>query len=460
MPAEKSSSYATPKAKRAKLSSGAGGVATPGRSPAGQSLQVPPTPCLKRLGFGTGVNVMLYERSPRGGVARSPWAIKKLRKRGELSGIAKRLEKEAVVLKGMSHPNIIGYRGFRRDESDGTLILAVENGQKALYDIMEEIRGVDDEAAADLDDDEDDEGSKAPPPEPLDPAHILTVVRGVANALNYLHNEKRLLHGDLKSPNVLIIGDFEEVKLCDFGVTVPLEDQVDRVPVSSEVQYIGTEPWSAPEVVEGSEITTKTDIFALGCTIFEMLTLETPHFNKLDLEDSKDVEDDEGMSAWDKAIGSRPDLPDYVEDYLADPEYEKVFALFYACTAKDPVLRPSAKDILDILDDKVELDTTTNEESAAADKIADESADKEADKPDDKSADKEADKSAVFEADKSADIEADKSADKSAAKKVDEAAEKPTNEADAKSDENEKPSDKEVADKSNGKAAIDVLIRL
>ena len=55
---------------------------------------------------------MLFERSPRNNVIRSPWALKKLNKRISIkSEYAKRLEEEANILKKLQHPNIIGYRG-------------------------------------------------------------------------------------------------------------------------------------------------------------------------------------------------------------------------------------------------------------------------------------------------------------------------------------------------------------
>ena len=56
---------------------------------------------------------MLYERSPRNNIVRSPWAIKKLNKRISVkSEYAKRLEEEAEILRKLQHPNIIGYRGM------------------------------------------------------------------------------------------------------------------------------------------------------------------------------------------------------------------------------------------------------------------------------------------------------------------------------------------------------------
>ena len=205
--------------------------------------------------FFSGVSVFLYERSPVRGKNMSPWAIKKSRKytssvpmaTQQDDMIAKRMDKEAKILKSLKHPNIIGYRGYKRN-SDGSRLLAVENGQRALLDLVEERN-------------EDGEG------EPFQAEKILFVIEETAKALKYLHQEKKLLHGDIKSANVLVIGDFEQVKLCDFGVSLRLDD--DLVAEDGEF-YIGTGPWQGMEVKEEDLITDKTDIFALGCTIFEM----------------------------------------------------------------------------------------------------------------------------------------------------------------------------------------------
>ena len=55
-----------------------------------------------------------------------------------------------------------------------------------------------------------------------------------------------------------------------------------------------------------------------------MLSLETPHFNKmgdLENEDSNDSIDD---AEYQSALGTRPDLPDYLDDFLQDDAYEKI----------------------------------------------------------------------------------------------------------------------------------------
>lgn len=146
------------------------------------------------------MKVFLYPRSPRpNGAARSPWAIKKLGKRARSVStsantpnasakkedaekpavdpeIAERMDEEAKILRGLNHPNIIGFRGFKRN-SDGSRILAVENGDRSLQDIIEEWReecedsvGEDDEdevECLDEEEEDDEEESKKGLPVPL-----------------------------------------------------------------------------------------------------------------------------------------------------------------------------------------------------------------------------------------------------------------------------------------------------
>ena len=149
-------------------------------------------------------------------------------------------------------------------------VLAIENGEKALLDMIEDIRNMDD----------DDPG-------PFDAKSILKVVEAVASALNYLHTEQHLLHGDIKSGNVLIKGDFEQIKLCDFGVTMDLDENL--IAADKTQEFVGTGPFTPKEAfLEDGVISSKADIFALGCVIFEMLALEAPHVNLLPFDNSGD----------------------------------------------------------------------------------------------------------------------------------------------------------------------------
>lgn len=55
-----------------------------------------------------------------------------------------------------------------------------------------------------------------------------------------------------------------------------------------KAHYIGTEPWKPKEALEEGVITDKSDIFAYGLTLWEMMTLSMPHLQMLDEEDDED----------------------------------------------------------------------------------------------------------------------------------------------------------------------------
>lgn len=84
---------------------------------------------------------------------------------------------------------------------------------------------------------------------PLEIRKIHTLGWDISKALNYLHNEALLLHGDLKSFNILIKGDFAVCKLCDFGVSFHItKDGMIDFDKNPAANYTGTDLWSAPEV--------------------------------------------------------------------------------------------------------------------------------------------------------------------------------------------------------------------
>lgn len=267
-------------------------------------------------------------------MSHSPWAVKKINPKcdGQRQSVyQKRLTDEAKILKDLHHPNIIGYRAFTK-ASDGSLCLAMEyGGEKSLNDLIEERH----------------QQGKGPFPAAI----ILKVAVNMAQGLKYLHQEKKLLHGDIKSSNVVVRGDFETVKICDVGVSLPLDENM--TVTDPEACYIGTEPWTPKEALEDGVITDRADIFAFGLTLWEMMALSIPHVNLPD--DSDDDEDatfdesDFDDEAYQAALGTRPPLN---MDEL-DSSYQKVIELFSVCTNEEPRDRPSAAHIVDALDGEV-----------------------------------------------------------------------------------------------------------
>ncbi|MET9327943.1 protein kinase [Tsukamurella sp. NPDC003166] len=162
-----------------------------------------------------------------------------------------RFLREADVLSGLSHPNIVHL--YDRGEDDGRLWLT-----------MEYIDGAD---AARL--------LREHGPMPVDLA--LRVVDGVGSALDYGHRMRGVTHRDVKPANILI--GFEDgapasVKLTDFGIAKALED---AVRVTSTGLTIGTMSYLAPEAIEGGTVDHRSDQYSLACTAFELLSGTGPY---------------------------------------------------------------------------------------------------------------------------------------------------------------------------------------
>jgi len=302
---------------------------SPGRN---RQIIVPASPYLERLGYGTGVSVYLMERTAKHGGYNSPWAVKKVAKRfanKENQDFSKRLLKEADILRELKHPNIIGFRTITK-AVDGTWCLAMEKAEHSLMDLIEERLDT-------------DQG-------PFLPEEIRCVGFDIAKALNYLHTDQLLMHGDIKSANVLIFGKFALAKLCDFGVALKLKDtDGETVPNS---YYIGTEAWTAPEIIgvdvveEEVVVTNKADIFSYGLTIWEMLSLSLPHSDLLDMTEMSDISsssDETGNEEiYREALGSRPPLP----NLPYEPDYKNAVTVFIAATEEDPSRRPQAAELI------------------------------------------------------------------------------------------------------------------
>lgn len=98
---------------------------------------------------------------------------------------------------------------------------------------------------------------------------IVSDMRPVLSALQYLH-DNGVVHRDLK-PSNLMIDSTSQVKLMDLGVSVPFRDSADRV-----IEFVGTPQYAAPEQIPSSGIDSaidaRTDIYAFGVMLYELIT--------------------------------------------------------------------------------------------------------------------------------------------------------------------------------------------
>jgi len=97
----------------------------------------------------------------------------------------------------------------------------------------------------------------------------------VALALKYTHS-RRILHRDIKASNVYLSAG-NCIKLGDFGVSKALQGTLE-----SALTIIGTPYYMSPEVYKGNSYTLKSDIWGLGCFLYELCSF-TVNFSYLPL---------------------------------------------------------------------------------------------------------------------------------------------------------------------------------
>lgn len=113
---------------------------------------------------------------------------------------------------------------------------------------------------------------------PLSPATAVRLAGEIAEGLAAAHR-RRLVHRDLKPENVMVTGE-GHAKILDFGLVKPLrtadEPRVTAITLTLEGKILGTVRSLSPEQALGQEIDGRSDLFALGSLLYEMLTGKHP----------------------------------------------------------------------------------------------------------------------------------------------------------------------------------------
>jgi len=167
-----------------------------------------------------------------------------------------RFEREAKVLASLNHPNIAQIHGLEDADGVRALVLELVEGPTLAERIA---RG----------------------PLPLEEA--LPIAKQIAAALEAAH-EAGVIHRDLKPANIKVRSD-GTVKVLDFGLAKALGDarraDPDTAPTVVVVEtragvILGTPGYMSPEQARGRSVDKRTDIWAFGCVLYEMLTAAGP----------------------------------------------------------------------------------------------------------------------------------------------------------------------------------------
>jgi serine/threonine protein kinase len=107
----------------------------------------------------------------------------------------------------------------------------------------------------------------------MEVGRAIDIATQIASALVYLHS-RGIVHRDLKPDNVMLTAD-GKIKLLDFGIA--MDEAARRLTWFGLTPPVGTPDYMAPEQVRGKRGDVRTDIYALGTMLYEMITAELPY---------------------------------------------------------------------------------------------------------------------------------------------------------------------------------------
>jgi serine/threonine protein kinase/tetratricopeptide (TPR) repeat protein len=202
--------------------------------------------------------------------------------------LRERFRREARVAAALQHRGVTVVHDF--GESDGILYLVMEllHGRN-LSQLLADNRH-----------------------HPLAVADIVEIAEQVAAALAYTHRQG-VVHRDLKPANIVRLTD-GTVKICDFGIARLGHDVGRTARLTGTGITMGTPHYMSPEQISGTGVDQRSDLYSLGCVLYEMATGAPP----FDLDD-----------AWAVLVGHRdtppapprrhrPELPPYLERIILD----------------------------------------------------------------------------------------------------------------------------------------------
>lgn len=197
----------------------------------------------------------------------------------EESSHRQRFMREARLLASLDHPNIVKVfdLGFD-DEGHPYLVMELLRGRN-LGDVL------------------DEEGA-------FPPRRACAITAGLLSALSAAHRSG-VVHRDVKPDNAILAesGGTHIVKLLDFGISRSFLSNDDRVTASGMV--LGTPFYMPPEQIYGEALDERSDVFAVGCTFYELLTGRTPVLF---------VENEPPVKLFERLISENPPAPSEVRD--------------------------------------------------------------------------------------------------------------------------------------------------
>ncbi len=170
------------------------------------------------------------------------------------------MEKDPILLERFKREQEIG------QELDHPGIVKTLDGENRsrLYMVMEWVDG---NLLRNVLNEQDERGERRLPIE-----RAVKIALGVLDALDYMHKHG-VVHRDLKPENVMV-DDEDNIKLIDFGIA--MKEDARRLTYAGPSPMLGTPDYISPEQVKGQRGDQRSDIYAMGAMLYEMLTGKVP----------------------------------------------------------------------------------------------------------------------------------------------------------------------------------------
>ena len=163
------------------------------------------------------------------------------------SSFVERFRREAQAAANLNHPNIVSLYDYGSDGATNFIVMEYIDGRSLAELIAQEA--------------------------PLLPERAAEIAADVAKALERAHGAG-LVHRDIK-PNNIMMTSTGQTKVTDFGIVRALGGETEQQ-MTQTGMVIGTAAYLSPEQAQGSPVDARSDVYSLGCVLYEMLTGRPP----------------------------------------------------------------------------------------------------------------------------------------------------------------------------------------
>ncbi len=231
--------------------------------------------------------------------------------------LLKRFEREILILKRLRHPNIVKYYGGGTHEGQRWYAMEYIDGG-SLHDILKKRKRLTWDQA-------------------------IQVGRQLTAALEHAHNAG-IIHRDLK-PGNLFVTKKGRIKLGDFGIARDTE----ATALTAAGKTVGTYAYMAPEQIHGhAPISGKTDLYAAGCLLYELLVGETPFVSENPAEMLMMHLNDYPYTLHEKNVECPLALDQLVERLMQKAPEDRPFDALAVNTELDHILKTAESSIAEV----------------------------------------------------------------------------------------------------------------